>query len=329
MMALKTLGMVVVGAGVLAGAAWTGYTKVYAAPMADARADLVRYRTAARAYERDLETSGAVRARLREIASTTLGTSEEAVAHNFRTLLHETAAMAGLTAITISENRTAAETNPAMQLKLVGIPRDERHTADFYVMNGEIRGSGTLDQVARALALCDRQSWIHRVASFNVAPVNDQRDRFEVRIAVATMIMPDMGPQQATASVTPLEPGAEASWASIVSKNVFRRPDPAAPPAPPVVPQVESVPDVPPAPPPQPYGSWRLAGVMEGGRGVRVVMVNDAAGQSVAVGVGESVLDASLVQAGGESAVFVIEGTQFEVRLGQTLAERTQVDGTR
>jgi len=323
MMPVKTLGIAGVGAVVLLGAAWMGYSRVYAGPMADARADLVRFRNASRAYERDLETAGAVKARLREIGATTLGTSDEQVAHNFRSLLHEMAAMAGLSDITVTQNRTANETNPAMQARLAGIPRGESRTVDFWVMNGEIRGVGTLDQVARALSLSDRQSWVHRVPSFSVAPVNDERDRFEVRIAVATLILPDLGPgADAAATVTPLEPGAEAAWASIVSKNVFRLPDAAAPVAPPTT---ESVPDVPAGPPPHPYFAWRLAGVMEGGRGVRVVMVNDAAGQSVAVGVGERVLDAALVRASGEAAVFTIDGVEFEVRLGRTLAERGQV----
>lgn len=325
MMPLKTLAIVAGGAVVLAGGAWMGYSRVYAGPMAEARADLVRFRRAASAYERDLESAPGVKARLREIGATTLGTSEEAVAHNFRSLLHEAAAMGGLSQITISENRTANETNPAMQARLAGVPRSESRTVDFWVMNGEIRGIGTLDQVARTLALSDRQSWIHRVPSFSVAPVNDARDLFDVRIAVATLILPDMPPPaDRPAAVTPLEPGAEAAWASIVSKNVFRIPDPAAPAAPPALPPTQSVPDVPAAPPPQPYFAWRLAGVMDGARGVRVVMVNDQAGQSVAVGVGESVLDAALVRASGESAVFSVDGVEFEVRLGRTLADRTR-----
>jgi len=43
------------------------------------------------------------------------------------------------------------------------------------------------------------------------------------------------------------------------------------------------------------------------------------------VGVGERVLDAALVRASGEAAVFTIDGVEFEVRLGRTLAERGQV----
>jgi hypothetical protein len=326
---LQGLVVACVGGVVLIGGAYLGYSRVYAGPMGEAKGDLSRWRSAARGYERDLEGSGAVRSRLREIAGTTLGTTEEEVAHRFRTLLHEMATTAGLRDITVTEGRTSIETNPATQVRLQGFSRDERRTSDFSVMNGEVRGAGSLEQVARLLELSESQAWIHRVSSFVVAPTGDARDVFEVRVSVATLILPDMGPPaDVQHAVSPLEPGAESAWASIVSKNVFRMPTPPTPEPPPVVaePTPQPVHEVPAGPPPQPYFAWRLAGVMEGARGISVVMVNDGAGQSVSVAVGESVLDAALVRAGGESALFVIDGVEFEVRLGQTLADRRPVD---
>lgn len=317
-----------VGFAVLLGAGYLGYARVYAGPMRDARSNLERWQSAARAYERDLESSGAVRARLREIAATTLGTTEEKVAHRFRTLLHELATTGGLSQITISEGRTASEANPATLIRLQGFSRDQRRTSDFAVMNGEIRGIGTLESVARVVELCNRQEWIHRVSSFSVSPTGDAREVFELRVSVATLILPDLGPPEGTEyAVAPLEVGAEAAWASIVSKNVFRVPDPPPTPAPPVV-AAAPPPDVerPSGPPPVPYHAWRLAGVMEGERGAGVVMVDQSNGRSLSVAVGESVLDARLVRAARESAVFRIGEVEFSVRLGQTLAERRPVE---
>lgn len=317
-----------VGCVALLGGGYLAYAEVYARPMAKARADLSRWRSRASGYERDMEAAGPVRARLSQVAATTLGTSEEEVAHRFRSLLHEMAASAGLSDITITEGRTSVEINPAASNRRLGFARDEQRTPDFQVMNGEVRGTGRLEQVAGLLELSERQVWIHRVSSFSVTPVGDARELFEVRVSVATLILPDMGPPAGVRqAVKPLEPGAEAAWASIVSKNVFRLPQP--PPAQPV-PRVEPtpvpVPQVPVGPPPQPYFAWRLAGVMQGARGASVVMVDDAASRSTSVVVGESVLDALLVSASGESAVFVIDGVEFEVRLGQSLADRRAIE---
>lgn len=325
---LKRLGLAGAGAVALGVVVYMAYARVYAGPMREAREDLATWRRAARAYERDLEPAAEVRARVREVAGTTLGKSEEEVAHRFRSLLHEAATMAGLAEITVSEGRTSVEANPATSgFRLQGFDNSARRTSDFSVMNGDVRGVGTLDAVARMLALCDAQAWIHRVSGFSVTPVNDARDRFELKVSAATLILPDMGPPEGkTFAVTPLGLGAEEEWASIVSKNVFRVPEVAVAEVPVVVEVPAIVESVPAGPPPQPYHEWRLAGVMEGARGASVVMVHVSGGMSVSVAVGETVLDARLVGATGEEAVFEVDGGRFGVRLGQSLADRSSVE---
>lgn len=326
---IKRLAIGGIAAGVLAGVGVMGYNRVYAGPMAEAAADLNKWERASDAYERDLDEAPLVGRRLSQVAGTTLGKTEEEVAHRFRTLLGETARMAGLTAITITEGRTAPELNPAAsRFRLQGFTQASRRTSDFFAMNGEMRGTGDLEAVARVLELCDSQPWIHRVSSFSITPVNDERREFEVKVSVATLILPDMGPPaDAEFAVTPLEPGAEAAWASIVSKNVFRVPDqPAAPDPPPVAITPTPVDPVPAGPAPQPYHEWVLSGVMEGAV-VSVVMVHPGQGLSLSLEVGESVLDARLVRASGETAVFAIGEVEFEVCLQQSLADRRAVGG--
>lgn len=313
-------------AGVVAMAAVVvAYQRLYAGPMSEARTARAAWESRSLGYERDLDEAARVRARLREIGGTTLGRTQEHVSHRFRTLLHELGVGGGLSGVVVTEGRTAALPSPAGQYRLQGLTRSAWRTNDFLVVNGEVRGLGPLESAGRVLALAAAQPWVHRISSFSVQPAGDDREWFDIRVSVATVILADLGPgpEEAARALSPLPPGSEAAWGAIVARNVFRLPSERA---------VE-VADVPPAPPPvedsgPPYAAWRVSGVIEGGSGTLVVLLNLWSGQSLSVAVGERVLDALLVRAEGECAVFEIERMEFAVCLGQSLADRRRVDAS-
>lgn len=327
---LRSLALPGVGAAVALGLGYWGYGKFYRDPMKAAetrRTEMVR---SERYVEEQLGDLGGVRPRLREIAATTLGATEERVAHHFRSLLYDMATSAGLYDVTVSEGRTAGVANPAGQTRLQGFQRSELRVSHFAVMTGEVRATGSLESVARVLALARRQPWVHRVVSFGVTPLGDDRQQFDVRVSLATIFLPDVPPPaDAVFAVTPLERGSELAWQPIVARNVFRLPPPvqvavtqAAPPPPPPPPP-------PPETPPPPYHQWKVAGVMEGTAGIEVVMLDTSSGRSQILNPGGLILDARLERAGGEEAVFVINEQAFLVRLGQTLAQRRRVEPPR
>ncbi|MCA9289076.1 MAG: hypothetical protein KDA05_10855 [Phycisphaerales bacterium] len=327
---LRSLALPGVGAAVALGLGYWGYGKFYRDPMKAAetrRTEMVR---SERYVEEQLGDLGGVRPRLREIAATTLGATEERVAHHFRSLLYDMATSAGLYDVTVSEGRTAGVANPAGQTRLQGFQRSELRVSHFAVMTGEVRATGSLESVARVLALARRQPWVHRVVSFGVTPLGDDRQHFDVRVSLATIFLPDVPPPaDAAFAVTPLERGSELAWQPIVARNVFRLPPPvqvavtqAAPPPPPPPPP-------PPETPPPPYHQWKVAGVMEGTAGIEVVMLDTSSGRSQILSPGGLILDARLERAGGEEAVFVINEQSFLVRLGQTLAQRRRVEPPR
>ncbi|MEZ6233721.1 MAG: hypothetical protein R3B68_05990 [Phycisphaerales bacterium] len=329
---LRSLAMPGVGAAIALGLGYWGYGKFYSRPMKAAetrRAEMVR---SERYVEEQLGDLGAVRPRLREIAATTLGATEERVAHHFRSLLYDMATTAGLYDVTVSEGRTAGVSNPAGQTRLQGFQRSQLRVSHFAVMTGEVRATGSLESVARVLTLARQQPWVHRVVSFGVTPLGDDRQQFDVRVSLATIFLPDVPPPaDAVMAVKPLEPGSDLAWQPIVARNVFRLPPPVqvavtqvAPPPPPPPP-----PPAPPEIPPPPYHQWKVAGVMEGTAGIEVVMLDTSSGRSQILSPGGLILDARLERAGGEEAVFVINEQSFLVRLGQTLAQRRRVEPPR
>ncbi len=305
------------------------YSRLYAAPRAKLLADLETSRSSINYYESKLTDALSVRDGLKAAAVNTLGDKRDTAEHRFRTTLNSIAEGCGLREIKVDNRDPSAVSNPAGQLtgqqRLPGaFGAALRKQADFSVIRGTVRGIGSLDQVLRATAAISAQTWVHRVESFSVKPIGVERERYELKLAVATMFLPELAPKSAPEPArVELTAAASDAWRPIVDKNVFRVPPPVvvtqAPPPPPPVNQAPLAPAGP------TYAEWKLTGVVESPKGCEALLVNVKTNERSTLVVGATVLDAVFESGKGERAVFRIAEDRFEVVMGSTLDQRQPV----
>ncbi|HHN78637.1 MAG TPA: hypothetical protein ENK11_08210 [Phycisphaerales bacterium] len=264
---------------------------------------------------------------LRALASTMLGGDADIVEHWLRTLLSALAEREGLGEVVISHGRPSPVENPARR-RGSGVNRTLRRVLssqnDFYVIHARLQGVGTFEQTLRALAAVRGQPWIHRVEGFTISPRGKDREEFVLKVDLSTLFAPDLvKPDDPVPALQSPDSGASKRVASLVARDPFHL---ASPPAeePAASPPVAVVPR-PVSPVPSAYARWRVTGVVEslqgGGRVVEVMLARTDTGEMKTLRRGESLLDATLDDAAGESAFFVLDGKRVVVRTGQTLAE--------
>jgi hypothetical protein len=286
------------------------------------------------AAQRDNSSYGAwlsrraeVKKSLDAIASTTLGASADEVDARFRSGLNTIAASCGLTNIAVNSVKPEPVFNPGGKTKGLsdsGLKSQLAKQVDFSVVRGDVMGIGTLPQVLRAMAMVKAQPWTHRVESFSLRPEGKERERFSMKLSVATIILPaELAPKTELKDVPvlALADGAEDAWAKFAGKNIFREPPPAPAPAPPVI-AVQP----PPAAPARPaFEDWKLTGVVQSRLGIEAFLVNVKTNQHLSLPTGAAVAEAKFVAGEGERAVFEIGGEKFEISNGQTLEQRRPV----
>jgi hypothetical protein len=311
-----------IAGAVLLGASGLGYAYLYAVPRNAIQGKLEAAQQLNAAYETELKDHKRVKDRLKAIAATTLAATPGQADARFRSALNDLAVGNGLTKVTVNTRGAADEANPAgsapkFQTALRG---DLKRQKDFAVIGGDVEGHGTLQQVLKTASMVQAQPWVHRVDNFSVRPEGNDRERFVLKMGVATILMPaDLAPKDAPEpQIDPANDAAAKQWASIVEKNVFKEPSPPVAAAP-------SQPQPAPGPSTPPYDEWKLTGVVESRLGVEAFLVNVKNGQRLTLPVGSAVADARFVSGAGELAVFEIAGQKFEVSNGQTLEQRRLV----
>ncbi|MFZ4574998.1 MAG: hypothetical protein ACOYN0_11410 [Phycisphaerales bacterium] len=320
----------VVWGGVLGGAAvaWFSYTSVYANPRAELDAQISAIEGSIDRYQKIIDRRAEAEASLRAAAKTTLGVQLDLVEHRLRTGLTRLLEQEGLQGAVVNTTQPRERESPLTQAK--GVPGPVKKilnaSPDFVSLRATLKGTGTLEQVARCVAAVQAQPWLHRVEAISMRPVGKERERFELKMDVESLFLPDWAgkdiPEPEIAQVS--EEGGQYA-AAMAARNIFRRLKPpetvvteATPPPPPPT-------DTPPERLFPPYEEWAVSGVMSGRSGLTVIMVNRRSGESRAVVPGETVLDAVLISGAGERAVFEIGGKRFEVTNGETLASRRPV----
>ncbi|HZW10967.1 MAG TPA: hypothetical protein VFF69_13780 [Phycisphaerales bacterium] len=306
--------------------------------------DLATYSSAIEGFKAALDERSTTEQKLLEVAQSTLGFTPDQVDSRFRDGLQRLARDAGLIVDEIVVTTQAGKPikNPAVDQKVSEfrtVARSESIAmSDVYMVDAEVRGGGSFAAVTRLLALAQSQPWIWSVRGFSLKPRDAQAAAFDIRLDVCTAFMPDLAPPAASgAPATPdsqppviVDPTAEQVLASgtIVSRNVF---------APPPLPQSEPVTiaaatpqpvgNAPnsstPPPPPPPYHEWRLTSISSSpAQGSMAIMLNDRTGGALFLSPGQAVLDAVLVLAVQDKAVFQIGERKFSLALDQTLADR-------
>jgi hypothetical protein len=325
--------------GLFAAFAVLGYLAwltMYHRPMQEARERLTSAEVSVRDLSDKLREGKVVRRDLAEQAARTLGKSLDTVSHRYTAGLRAIAERNGLGRVVVTHREPERVMSPLT--KTTGVRPEEmrkrlRATPDFLLLRGTLSAQGTLEQVTRTLAEVDAQAWC-RIDSMAVRPLTKEAERFALDLGVSAPLMPDLlaaeNPEPELVKERP-----ESSWAqqAIVARNSFRaEPKVAAAPTPPVVvnpeptPSPGATPTQPESPlpaPPPPYADWRLTGLVVGARtGTQAMLSNTRTNATVTVLRGGKVEDATLVEAKGETAVFEIGGSRFEVRVNQTLADR-------
>jgi hypothetical protein len=281
-------------------------------------------------YGREMKESGRLKQDLQRIADTSLGTDEETVTATARTALNQIIAYYSLSGGEAATRRAVEVRDPAGAAKAAEFnSREARTRPDFMSLTATLKGTGSLDQVVRTLATLQMQPWVHRIEGFSIKPPGRDRDRVDLDVLLTTVYLPDKAPKRDVAAPIwqPIGEAEFAQWRAIVDKNVFKEPPPTAPPAPgPAVPPgtgpAGAAPPAPPAPPP-PYADWRVTGVVQAVTGPQLMLVNLKTKEWKTLDVGGMVLDVRFVAGSGEVAKVAIGTTIFEVRIGQTLADRT------
>lgn len=320
----------IVAVGVLAAlglAGWLGYTRMYARPRAALLKEVDQYRSGLAAREVELTQLGPLRERLRRLASTTLGSTDEQVSAGLRSATAEVLGSVGLRDVTVATGAPAAMKNPAASRIEEVRDRAARNQPDFYAMTATASGVGSLESVLRGIAALQAQAWAHRVDQWSISPVDKNRDRFELSVELTSIFFPepDLRPavvaQAGAKAWQPLSESRFAPYRSILARMAFKAP-PAPAPAPAAPQQPAPSQPAAAAAPQQPYGEWLVTGVVAGRNGVELWLKNSKSGKTATLSRGEQVLDATFVEAEGETATLEIGGARFIVALGQTLADR-------
>lgn len=321
---LKVAGVAlgVLGVGAL------GYFRVYQTPRAELVTKLTASREKAAGLEKQLEEKASVSRRLKEFGSQTLGKKEDQVVDRFRNGLSKIAEECGLVAVKTNTGAPKAVPNPLLRNNKVqgtALKRALKKTPDFQVIAGTVEGVGSLEQVLKAIAVVQAQPWVHRMEGFSIATSGKERDRFTVRLEVATILASDLAPvKDVDLTQSPPLMGAEAIWRAIAARNPFKEPPQAVPP-PVVVAAATPTPQgpTPPAPPPPPpYADWRLTSIVSTARGTEAWLVNVKTNEREVLTVGGKLIDAVFKEGTGERAVFEISGQKFELFNGQTFTSR-------
>lgn len=318
------------------GGAWWGYERVYAGPARELESQAEAARKDIERRSAEVNTLPAVTRQIRELTAGQLGQTEERVEANLRTALNDIGAKAGLGSVVVTTSEAARVRNPAALVASEwgsgsagsGGGRTRREQIDFRTMGASLKGTGTLAQALRVLAIVQHQPWANRVDGFVINPIGEAKDRSRVdfTLRLTTVFAPDVpvaGPTASDALWKEPPPEVIAAFQPVISKNVFREPPPKPavaqkPPAPPP-------PAGPSGPPPVPYGEWRVVALVRGVAGPELWLSNEKTQQRLTLAPGQQVLDATFVGASGEEARLRIGEQEFVVALAQTLEERRAV----
>jgi hypothetical protein len=320
-----------VGIALMAGIGYWGFHSMYAAPKAELEEEISQARSNVAGMTKTLKGEVSLGDRSKALRASTLSGKEDELLHRFRT------GMANLGEQCLRKDKVVfdhgqPQTTASPLLSTKGIPtvlkQIIRKTPDIQTVRGTLKGTGSLENVLRVIALAQSQSWIHRVDGFSIKPIGD-RSEFELKLDVATLYLPDL-PGVDGPLPTIVQPPAELEpmWNAVASKNVFKAPPAPTPgdePQRPVEVAAAPIAGEAATPPPQvfaPYDDWKLTGVVISGRGAEAFFMNTRTGAKVTVEQGGQVLDAVFVDGQGEHAFIEIAGKRFQLSNGQTLAAR-------
>ncbi len=254
----------------------------------------------------------------------TLGGTEEVVVHRLRNRLNVIGNAVELDQLNVSTGSAKGMKSPAERAFRRG-PQALRQQLDFVTVAGDISGRGTLEQVVRLMEMLDDEPFVKRITRYSLNPMRNG-ELVDVSITLVTLFFPNHSPPELPAPNVSI--GNE--YAAIVAKNIFRSPPPPAP-KPKAKPKTAKSTSKPkpkpkPTPPPPPYNDWVVTAIVRVGNSPEVWLQNKASNTSLHLKIGDSVLDAVLIKCEPEIAVIEINKKLYQVGIGQSLADRIEIE---
>ena len=313
---------------------WLLYSSMYAKPRNELTIRLAKLNTTITNQNAKLTQTRTVPKKLRAHATSTLGSKYDVVDHRLRTLLTQIADSAGLTDIKPTAGiNPRKRTNPGSEArspKVITKQLDKQ--IDFYVLSGSLEARGSLASVLTAVELVRAQPWAHRVDSVDIKPLNTQRTLFSLSLGLQTLMMPDLVIAQTQTHMPKLvaltaEQQSRVDRLAVSSPLVLASAKPVNATPPTGNPQPAPT-KAPPKPNPEAkFALWRVSGVVRRpGPVMEVWLVNTKNDTTRVLGIGQKIAGATFVQASTGKAVFEVGGARYDVRVGQTLAQRTAHD---
>lgn len=318
-----------IGLAVVLGVNYFAYTRWYAAPVSEKRAELAQVEERTRSFRNRTATMLQARRDIKPLIDRTLGPSAQSAEAALRERMNSLFRKVGLPGTTV-ESRVAqrATVNPASDARLSAFraadSRGRMRAAPqsaFVTMNATLRGEGPSEKVLEALALLESQQWIQRVTSVSIDPVIRSEERSaSFSFEVQTLYIPEQSPQDGP-PLAEFDPQRQTLAAAIVGRSMFTPP----PPPQPVVredPKPEPKPVVERPPPPPPYDQWVVAFLRDGSAGPEITIRKPGSGQTRTLTIGDRFHGMTFTGFDRIDAIFEFDGRTYRIGVGQNLATR-------
>jgi hypothetical protein len=260
------------GVLVALGAGYTAWDRMYARPIALARAELASVLDRVADVRRDTTRLLDSARPPQDLATGTLGGDAETVSARLRSALNRIATEAGLAQFTVTSRvgRPIVAPPERANAREFDVGRGQPEPIDFVPVSASLQGAGSLDAALRAAALVESQPWLKRLTRLAVEPreVGPGRAQASVSIDLETIYLPGVEPAAAPEPALAADPRRLALLAELDAKPTMTRPVPAKPVASRPKPDAEPTPTPPPPPPAPPaWRGWEVSGVMQGSAG--------------------------------------------------------------
>lgn len=316
--ALKRVGLLAVFLAVGAGS----FYRFYYSPVTEREGRLGTIRTQTAAFKKGTPSTAAINRARREVESVVLAVRVDEFEHRLRTELSSLAAQAGLGEVVISHSEPAPVMSPALGARIESaFKKAFRSGPDFYQVQGRLTGRGTPESISQAIASVQSQPWVQQVQTVKITPLGKQRRNMQLDLGFAVLFSPTASlPEDHTTEILPAEPATLQAALALASRPIFRPPDPE-----PVIQPAAVAQNPKPTPAPIPQdGNWRISGIITDPT-PEVWLVNSKDAQQRVLGVGDAILNATVVGVQHDQAQILIDDIRYRVLLGRTLADRQPI----
>ncbi|MFT5422439.1 MAG: hypothetical protein ACI89L_000196 [Phycisphaerales bacterium] len=299
------------------------YAKFYAIPVKQKQDRLQGLRETTATYKENTPSSATITRARRELEAVVLAVKVDDFEHLLRTELSRLAAQASLGEVVVSHSDPAPVMSPIISTRRVerAFTKPLKSKPDFYQVQGKLSGRGTPEAVSQTIALIQSQPWVQQIQTVKITPLGKQRRNMQLDLGFAVLFSPTAAlPADHATQIVPADPAALQAAMALASRPIFRPPDPVREPAPTAV---ATTPTPPPAAVPQ-DGNWRITGIITDPT-PEVWLVNSIDAQQRVLGVGEGILNATVVGVQPDHAQILIDDIRYRVQLGRTLADRQPI----